>query len=103
MLQVAGVETDDSETTQDAVFLMEQIEIREELDECRSCQDPMRCCDHITGKLDQKSTDYAEQFASLYAQQKYEEARRVSRKMQFVERIGEQIDDYQLEIEEQLV
>jgi molecular chaperone HscB len=102
MLRVAGVETNDSQTTQDASFLMEQIEMREELDQCRSCQDPMRCCDHITGKLEQRSAQYAHQFTELYSAGRYDEANQVSRKMLFVERVGEQIDEYQLEIEEKL-
>ena len=103
MLKLAGLEANDHETTQDTAFLMEQIELREEMDQCRSCQDPMRCCDHITGKLDMRSQEYANQFESLYQQGQYEEARKVSKKMQFIERIGEQIDDYQFELEEQLL
>ena len=103
MLKLAGIEINDQETTQDTTFLMEQIELREEMDQCRSCQDPMRCCDHITGKLDQRSDEYASQFESLYQQQKFDDAYKISRKMQFIERIGEQIDDYQLELEEQLL
>lgn len=103
MLTVGGLElNDDHETTSDTVFLMEQIELREEMDQCRSCKDPMRCCDHITGKLDKRSKEFSDSFESLFQQGKLEEARQVSKKMQFVQRILEQIDDYQLELEEQL-
>ena len=103
MLEIAGLDMEnDHETTSDTAFLMEQIELREEMDQCRSCQDPMRCCDHVTGKLDQRSREYSNQFETLYQQKKLEEARQVSKKMQFVERILEQVDDYQLELEDQL-
>ncbi len=103
MLEVGGLElNDDHETTSDTAFLMEQIELREEMDQCRSCQDPMRCCDHITGKLDQRSKEYAGEFESLYELGKLEDARQVSKKMQFVERILEQIDDYQIKLEDDL-
>jgi len=104
MLQVGGLEfNDDHETTSDPAFLMEQIEIREELDQCRNCQDPMRICDHITGKLDRRSQEYSESFMTLYKQGYLEQARQVSRKMQFVERTLEQIDEYQFDLEEDLV
>lgn len=104
MLEVGGLElNDDHETTGDTIFLMEQIELREEMDQCRSCKDPMRCCDHITGKLDQRSKEYSTSFETLYQQGKLEEARQVSKKMQFIQRVSEQIDEYQFDLEDQLV
>jgi len=103
MLEVGGLElNDDHETTGDTAFLMEQIELREEMDQCRSCTDPMRCCDHITGKLDQRSKEYSTDFESFYEKGELEEAKQVSKKMQFVQRILEQIDEYQLELENDL-
>ena len=104
MLEVGGLElNDDHETTVDPAFLMEQIELREEMDQCRSCQDPMRSCAHITGKLQQRSKEFSSAFESLYQQGKLEEARQISKKMQFVQRILEQIDEYQLDLEDQLI
>ncbi len=104
MLEIAGLElNDDHETTNDTAFLMEQIELREEMDQCKSCQDPLRCCDHVTGKLDQRSKEYAAQFMTLYQQGYLEQARQVTRKMQFVDRILEQIDEYQLELEDDIL
>jgi molecular chaperone HscB len=103
MLEIGGLDmNDDHETTNDTAFLMEQMEIREEMDQCKSCQDPMRCCDHVTGKLDLRSKEYAEQFETLYQQGKLEQARQVSKKMQFVQRILDQLDDFQFELEDQL-
>lgn len=104
MLEVGGLElNDDSETTTDPTFLMEQIELREEMDQCRSCQDPMRSCAHITGKLQQRSKEFSSSFESLYQQGKLEEARQVSRKMQFVQRILDQIDEFQFDLEDHLI
>jgi molecular chaperone HscB len=104
MLEIGGLEmNDDHETTSDTEFLMEQIELREEMDECRVCKDPMRCCDHITGKLDRRSKEFAADFESFYQQGYLEDARQVSKKMQFVQRILEQIDEYQLELENELL
>ena len=42
LLKLSGVEVkDESETTSDTDFLMEQIELREELDACRSHAQPL--------------------------------------------------------------
>lgn len=104
MLEVGGLElNDDHETTVDSEFLMEQIELREELDECKSCSDPMRSCAHITGKLQRRSHEFSSTFENLFEQGKLEEARQVSRKMQFVQRILEQIDEYQFNYEDKLI
>ncbi len=104
MLSLQGLDmNDEHETTGDTAFLMEQIELREEMEQCQSCQDPLRCCDHITGKLDQRSKEYAAEFQRLYAQGDHEAARQVIKKMQFIQRILEQIDEYQMQLEEDLL
>ncbi len=104
MLGLQGLEmNDEHETTGDTAFLMEQIELREEMEQCQSCADPMRCCDHITGKLDQRSKEYADEFQRLYAAGDYEAARQIIKKMQFIQRILEQIDEYQMQLEEDLL
>lgn len=104
MLEINGVGlNDDHETTSDTEFLMEQIELREEMEQCRSCQDPMRCCDHITGKLNQRAKEYATQFVDAFQEGEFELARQVSKKMQFVQRIYDHLDEYQLELETDLL
>lgn len=104
MLSLKGLDmNDEHETTGDTAFLMEQIELREEMEQCRSCQDPLRCCDHITGKLDQRSKEYAAEFQRLYDAGDYEGARQIIKKMQFISRILEQIDEYQMKLEEELL
>ncbi len=104
MLGLKGLDmNDEHETTGDTAFLMEQIELREEMEQCQSCQDPLRCCDHITGKLDQRSKEYAAEFQRLYDAGDYEAARQIIKKMQFISRILEQIDEYQMKLEEDLL
>jgi molecular chaperone HscB len=104
MLSLKGLDmNDEHETTGDTAFLMEQIELREEMEQCQSCQDPLRCCDHITGKLDQRSKEYAAEFQRRYEADDYEAARQIIKKMQFISRILEKIDEYQMKLEEELL
>jgi molecular chaperone HscB len=103
MLELSGLElNDESETTSDTVFLMEQLAIREEIDECRSDADPLCCCDHIASKLRSKAEQFGSEFIASFNQGQLEEARQSSRKMQFIQRILDQLTDFQIELEEGL-
>ena len=101
MLELSGLElNDESETTSDMEFLMEQIAIREEIDECRSDADPLSCCDHIAQKLHSKTAQFGSEFVNSFNQGQLDDARMSSRKMQFIQRILEQLTDFQIELEE---
>ena len=103
MLELSGLElNDESETTSDTAFLMEQISIREEIDECRSDADPLCCCDHIAAKLRSKAEQFGSEFIVSFEQGELDAARLSSRKMQFVHRILDQLTDIQIELEEAL-
>jgi molecular chaperone HscB len=103
MLQLSGLElNDESETTSDTIFLMEQIAIREEIDECRSDADPFTCCDHIAHKLQSRAEQFGSEFVISFNLGQLEEARQSSRKMQFIQRILDQLTDFQIELEEGL-
>jgi len=103
MLRLSGLElNDESETTSDTVFLMEQIAIREEIDECRSNADPLSCCNHIATKLRSRSAQFGSEFVASFNKENLEAARLSSRKMQFVQRILDQLMDLQIELEEEL-
>ena len=103
MLELSGLElNDESETTSDTAFLIEQISIREEIDECRSDADPLGCCDHIAAKLRSKAEHFGSEFIASFNQGQLDDARLSSRKMQFVQRILDQLIDFQIELEEGL-
>ena len=101
MLELSGLElNDESETTSDTDFLMEQIAIREEIDECRSDVDPLSCCDHIAKKLRSKAEQFGLEFVASFNQGQLDNARLSSRKMLFIQRILDQLTDFQIELEE---
>ena len=101
MLELNGLElNDESETTSDTAFLMEQIAIREEIEECRSNADPLSCCDHIIEKLRSKTDQFESEFVSFFVRGQLDDARISSRKMQFIQRILDQLLDLQIELEE---
>ncbi len=101
LLEVSGIEIDnDSETTSDTAFLMEQIELREKLDACRNHHTPQEECDSIEATLQNKASALADEFVGCYQSGDLDVARAISRKMQFIQRIQEQVAELQLELEE---
>lgn len=103
MLQVSGLElNDDNETTSDTEFLMEQITLREQLDECREHEDPLARCEQIEASLKCRAQQLSEEFVQSFESGDLNVARIVSRKMQFIQRIQEQVAELQFELEEEL-
>lgn len=103
MLEINGLDlNDETETTSDTVFLMEQLELREQLDECRSHQDPLSRCEQIETSLKSRLQLLSDEFVENYSAGKLEVARLISRKMQFIRRIQEQVMELQFELEDEL-
>ncbi len=103
LLELAGVEKDDNQTTNDSTFLMEQIAFREEMGECRTNTDPLECIEHLTLKLKQRAGDFTQEFEQQYRDKNYDLAQESARKMMFVKKILDQLDDLQAEIEDEMM
>jgi len=101
LLQISGVEPgDESETTTDTAFLMEQIELREEMEACGSDDDALACCNQIEAKLDRRASQLAQEFVSNFVAKDLQAARLSGRKMQFIQRLQQQLSDLQFELED---
>jgi molecular chaperone HscB len=102
MLEVSGVDMkDESETTSDIEFLMEQIALREQMEEVPDKQDPLEECDNIIRHLKVRLEEISNDFSTKFESGNLDTAKQVSRKMQFVQRILEQVMDLQFQLEEE--
>ena len=102
MLQRSGIElNDESETTSDVSFLMEQIEHRESMDACRQANDPLLACDELIKKLKIRLNGLGQLFVENFNSNDMNAAKETSRKMQFVDRVLHQATELQYEIEEE--
>jgi molecular chaperone HscB len=102
MLEVSGQDMkDESETTSDIEFLMEQIALREQMEEVRDKKKPLEECDIIIKHLKLRSKEISDDFSNKFESGDLEKAKLVSRKMQFVQRILEQVMDLQFQLEEE--
>jgi len=101
LLEINGANMpDESATTGDAEFLMEQLELREAVDGCRESDQPLDCCERIETRLEQRAGELAAEFVSLVEAGQLDEAVEGSRKMQFIQRIQQQLSELQFELED---
>lgn len=101
LLELSG-ETlpDDSQTTADAAFLMEQLELREELDACRGSEDALQHCEQIEARLARRATELARAFVDEYEVGAFDAALDNSRKMQFIQRVQQQLAELKFELDD---
>jgi len=101
LLEINGATIpDDSSTTSDTEFLMEQIELREEVESCRHGDDPLQQCEQIETRLEQRADQLATEFVSHFEAGELDTAMSSSRKMQFIQRIQQQLSELQFELED---
>ena len=100
LLEISGAEIpDDSTTTSDVDFLMEQIELREAVEACRDAPDGLEQCHRIEDKLTRRAAELANEFVACFAEGDLPGSVTISRKMQFIQRIQQQLDELQFELE----
>ncbi|HDP88921.1 MAG TPA: Fe-S protein assembly co-chaperone HscB [Thioalkalivibrio sp.] len=103
LLELRGVTfNDESETSSDPGFLMEQMELREALGEVREAADPMAALDEVGDRilaLDRALTDGFEQ---AYAGDDLMAAKDAVLKMKFFRRLREEVERLEAELEDEL-
>lgn len=101
LLEINGADIpDDSTTTSDTEFLMEQIELREQVESCRHGQDGLQRSDQLETRLAHRAEQLAGEFVSHFEAAEFDKAIVSSRKMQFIQRIQQQLSELQFELEE---
>jgi molecular chaperone HscB len=100
LLEISGAEIpDDSTTTADTEFLMEQIELREQVEACRQHEDGLQRSEQIDVQLQQRARNLGDEFVAAFAHGDYASATIAYRKMQFIQRIQQQLGELQFELE----
>ena len=101
LLEINGARiADDSATTSDTAFLMEQIELREALEACRDADDALARYDRIETDLERRASELAAEFVGHFERGELEAAQHSSRKMQFIQRIQQQLNELRFELED---
>lgn len=106
LLLLNGIDLDaEKDNTTDAAFLMEQLELREELQNARHHSDPYQAIaelmGHINGSIKRLTGQLAVQLESATPEQ-LEQARETVRKMQFLQKVRSQAEGLEAELDEAL-
>ncbi|HEC19741.1 MAG TPA: Fe-S protein assembly co-chaperone HscB [Gammaproteobacteria bacterium] len=95
LLELKGVELDDTDTAFDSTFLMEQMELRERLAEVERSADPLQALQAMAHELARQQDLLLAQLADLLKaedEQSLQQAREVTRKLQFFQRLNEEVE-----------
>ena len=104
MLELQGMSFDvEKDTTQDMDFLMDQMSLREEIDEVDKRDDPLEYLDKLAGQARQQKTELIENYQCQYDAKAWDEAKEVVLKLQFFTRLQQQISNKQEALEDELL
>jgi len=95
----------DNETTKDAVFLMEQIELREELEEARGKPDPYTAISELMVGINKRINSLVGQLVVQFETgepEQLEAAKETLRKMQFLQKLRDDAESIETELDEAL-
>ena len=106
LLSLHGVEMDaQNESTQDIAFLMQQMELREELETLRSQSGPYESILDLSTRINKQIIELVAQMAVQFETptlDQLEDAREILRKMRFLQKLRAETENVEAELEDQL-
>lgn len=93
----------DKETSNDAEFLMQQMDLHERVEEIDQATDPLVTLDELSREFKQRREKLISQFSKYYSEKNFVEAKESALKLQFFERLNNQIKKKQEKFEEELL
>jgi len=104
LLKLKGTDVNlENETTMDAAFLMQQLEMRERLEHVRDKADPLAELDLMSKELKSTSDEMMKGFSQSYEDDKIDDAREWIRKLQFMQKAKKEVNTLTADIEDELM
>ncbi len=104
MLSLKGVDmTAESDTSMDGAFLMEQMELREDIANVRDTSDPLETLDEMAAQLKNRLSQLISEFEQHYQNEELSECREVVRKLQFINKAQKEVSDTAEQLEDELI
>ncbi|WP_444902105.1 Fe-S protein assembly co-chaperone HscB [Microbulbifer sp. SSSA007] len=98
LLKLAGVEVPPEQTTADTEFLMQQMLLRERLEEVREQPDPASALEELAVEVQGLFRNEQKQFAEVFDAGKLVEAEGSLRKQQFLVKLQSQIEELEADL-----
>ncbi len=103
LLELKGIDINlANETTMDAAFLMQQIEMREQLENIQDETDPIATLDALADEIKQSSSTMMQNFSHSYENNDLDESREWIRKLQFMEKAKTEVNSLTATLEDEL-
>ncbi len=100
-LQLAGISTDaETDAKMDPMFLMQQMELRESLEEVPAATDPYKSLDSVRKEIDQLIDSTAVAANESINEKKYVDARDLIRRWQFLEKLGDEANSIEAQLDD---
>lgn len=97
LLSLQGVETDEeTDTRMDPVFLMEQMELREAVDDARSARHPIQALESLRARVQERFDQTVNILRELFTAatpEARQRARNAVRELQFLQKLGNEIEE----------
>ncbi|VAW53130.1 Chaperone protein HscB [hydrothermal vent metagenome] len=104
LLKLKGIDINlENETTMDAAFLMQQLEMRECLENIKRDSDSLLTLDEIAKELKSANNGMMKNFAQFYEADEIENARECIRKLQFMQKAKNEVNNLIASIEDELM
>lgn len=104
LLQLQGIEFDeDKDTTHDMEFLMQQMELREAIDNVDQHADALAVLDALADQAAVQKKQLVQMFQDAFAAQHWDDAKQAVLKLQFFKRLHNQIAIKQDALEDELI
>ncbi len=104
LLKLRGIDFSlENETTMDAAFLMQQLEMRESLENIKNETDPLAALDSLAEKVKASTIVMMDGFAQSLENDQLDDAREWMRKLQFIQKAKKEINILSAEIEDELM
>jgi len=104
MLTLKGVDMNgETDTSMDGAFLMQQMELREEIADVKRQSDPLDVLDTMSRDLKDQAENLVLSFGDFYHQDELEKSREIVRKLQFINKAQKEVNDITEQLEDELI
>jgi molecular chaperone HscB len=104
LLRLKGVDPDHSQSQpMDSAFLMEQLELREELAELRGQSDPLAATGVFIGRVRRRIEEVVARLAARFAAEALDAAVELVRELQFLRKLELEAENLEAELEDELL